>query len=192
MTKINGNYPFPEDFKPEKKSGGAFKLPPLFQSPKTNSQDRLVDEKQAIDILKKDGYKLTPQDDGTYIIEDILGHKSKITDIRFNERGGVTFNSLMVEIIDPSQRERYKKNVINGGEDSPEEKAMYAKQAMDKVQKAGYKIEDQGDGTYLLTNPEGFKSLVEDFDIGYDGGAIWSVLPVYLNSEKSETAFKPL
>ena len=107
-----------------------------------------------------------------------------------DQKGGVRFSELQILIIDPSQKERYQRNVLNGGKDTEEEIAKYAKQAMDKATKAGYKIETKEDGKYILTSPDGKKSLVTNFNIAYDGGATWTVLPVYIKGEKSDPVFE--
>ena len=161
-----------------------------FSEKELTPQEKKENEKIAINKLKEEGYKITQNNDGTYLLEDLLGHKSKITSLGLNEKGGVTFSELQVQIIDPSQRERYERNVLNGGKDSVEEKAKYAKQAMDKAKKAGYEIEDKGNGQYVLTNPEGGKSLVTNFDISYDGGATWTTLPVYIEGENQKPIFE--
>ena len=164
---------------------------PFFRAGKElTPEEKQVNEKKAIEMLKKDGYKITPNDDGTYTLKDNLGHLSKITNLGLNERGGVRFTELTVNIIAPSQRERYERNVLGGGEDSAKDKAKYAKEAMDIAKKAGYKIEEQGNGKFILTNPDGAKSLVTDFDIAYDGGAIWTTLPLNLEGNKPKVLFE--
>ena len=147
-------------------------------------QERAENEKKAVDILKQEGYKLTSKGDGTYILEDVLGHKHMINNLGFNDRGVVSYTELMINYIDPSQKERYDRKVLKGEDDTPEDKAKYAKQSMDTARKAGYTIEDRSDGTYILTNPDGGRSVVNNFDIAYDGGAVWTTLPVHLDGEK--------
>lgn len=145
-------------------------------------KEKQENEKKAINLLKNQGCKLTSNNDGTYILEDNLGHKSKITNLGLNENGGVVYQDLLVQIIDPSQKDRFER-LSRGGEDSPADKEKYAKQAMNILKKAGYQIEDQGDGRYILTTPAGNKSLVNDFNIDFDGGAVWTVLPVALGNK---------
>lgn len=148
------------------------------------TEQKAENEKKAVDVLKQEGYKLTPKGDGKYILEDVLGHKHMINNLGFNDRGVVSYTELMINYIDPSQKERYDRKVLKGEDDTPEDKAKYAKQSMDIARKAGYTIEDRGDGTYILTNPDGGRSVVNNFDIAYDGGAVWTTLPVHLDGEK--------
>ena len=62
-----------------------------------------------------------------------------------------------------------------------EQKAQNEAACKQILKNAGYTLEAQDGGRYILTNPDGKKSLVNNLGLGLDGGAIWTVLPVNLN-----------
>ena len=69
-------------------------------------------------------------------------------------------------------------------------RAKYEKQAIAKMKNAGYKLQPKGDGKYILTAPNGTKSLITRPDIDLDGGASWMVLTIHLTDNKPK--FKAL
>ena len=146
-------------------------------------QQKAADSKKAIDLYKKQGYKITQQSDGSYLMEDKLGHKSKVQSFGLDEKGHPTALVLQVQIVDPSQKERFEKR-MRGEKETDAERAKYEKQAIAKMKNAGYKLQPKGDGRYILTAPDGSKSLITRPDIDLDGGASWTVLPVHLTDNK--------
>lgn len=169
--------------KPNAKTG-VDQLFPNLRKKELTPEQRKNNEQTALKQLKRDGYKLTPDGEGRYIIEDKLGHKSKITSLGLDEKGNATYLELQVQIIDPSQKARFERIVLNNEKESPEDKAKYAKQAMQKARNAGYTITQQEHGRYILTDPTGHRSLVTNFNIDWDGGATWTVLPIDLGGNK--------
>ena len=89
-------------------------------------QQKAADSKKAIEIYKKQGYKITKQNDGTYIMEDKLGHKSKVQSFGLDDKGNPISLVLQVQIVDPSQQKRFEKR-MRGEKETDAERAKYEK-----------------------------------------------------------------
>lgn len=147
----------------------------LFDPSKNRSQTPEVDMAKVLTQLKKMGYEVEDCGDGTYILTDQLKHKTQVKDFSYDNQGNLTWYNLYVQIIDQAQNYRISNEMTD------EQKAQNEAACKQILKNAGYTLEAQDGGRYILTNPDGKKSLVNNLGLGLDGGAIWTVLPVNLN-----------
>ena len=155
----------------------------LFDPSKNRSQTPKVDMAKVLTQLKTMGYQVEDWGDGTYILTDQLNHKTRVNGFSYDNNGNLTWCNLHVQIVDPAQKNRVF------GEMTDEQKAQNEAACKEILKNAGYTLEAQDGGRYILTNPDGKESLVNNLGLGLDGGATWTVLPVHLNSDNNITEF---